>query len=58
MNNEFNDGYQRAVNGGFRAMPKEIKIVSQESKDWYAGYDSATEKNLNPKLTRKFRLRK
>lgn len=55
---QFNEGYQAAKNGEFRAAPKALKVVSPEWKAWYAGYDAATVEGVNKNLTRKFSQRR
>ena len=50
-------GYLRAAKGGWRAMPKNIKRLTQAWRDWYAGFDACVEQGENPKLTAEFSLR-
>ena len=50
-------GYSAALKGEFRAAPSTYKALTPELAAWYEGFDVATTKNLNPKLTRKFRAR-
>lgn len=54
----FEAGYKRASEGGWRALPSNIKILTQAYKDWYSGFDTATKEGKNPKLTTTGKLRK
>ena len=40
----FDNGLKAAMSGELRALPSELgyKLLSQEFKDWYKGYDSAS----------------
>ena len=51
-------GHKAAETGKFRAMPSNIPILSQAWRDWYAGYDCATENGKNTTMTKNFSLRK
>lgn len=51
-------GYSAALRGEFRAAPNgEYRLLSEELKAWYEGFDTATRGNHNPALTRSFRER-
>lgn len=52
------EGYSAALSGEFRAIPcGKYKLLSDEHKAWYEGFDTATTGNHNPVLTSKFRQR-
>ena len=46
-----------AQSGEFRAAPSNLKIITQPWRDWYAGYDEATESGDNKKLTSNYSLK-
>ena len=53
------EGYSAALKGDWRACPSgKYKVISVEMNAWYEGFDCATKGNHNPKLTKKFSLRR
>jgi hypothetical protein len=57
-NKHYAEGFKSAKSGARRVMPTSIKICSDDSRAWYAGYDAATVKGINKNLSATFNLRK
>jgi len=51
-------GFQAAIKGDFRAAPENLKIITQPWRDWYLGFDAATESGKNKNLTSCYSNRK
>jgi len=49
-------GYNSAKSGKFRAAPNNLKILSDQWREWYLGFDECTREGGNIKLDESFSL--
>lgn len=49
----YKKGYKEAIENGWRAAPQNLKALSKEMKDWYAGFDDAMKNDRHPTLDSK-----